>query len=156
MGYYVTTTPEQEFFLAKEHYDEAYRLMCALNDRDDLKSGGSWGGDGVSADSERPAGLDYHPARWFAWMDSNYPAKCKNVIEILQELGFIVEHDELGIHHLAYDNKMGSEEYFLAVISHLVKDGSYIVWRGEEGNEWRWLFADNKMSEQSVAQKIWL
>lgn len=155
MGYFVTTT-DCNFFLPKENLDAAYKAMCDLNQRDDKKHGGRFTKDGLSYDSPRPAGLNYHPARWFSWMHPDYPSKCKSAMEVLQALGFDADLDEGGnIVSLSYDNKTGSEELFLEAIAPFVKDGSYICWRGEDGYEYRWLFQGGKMIEQSIVRKEW-
>jgi hypothetical protein len=154
MGYFVNIT-DQNFFVSKDNFDAAYKAMCALNDRDDLKRGGSWGGDGINADSPRPEGMTYHPARWFSWMPANYPEVCKDFLSILKEMGFDTDLDADGNLILVhYDNKTGAEDHFFSVIAPFVKDGSFIEWRGEDGAEWRWFFTGGKVSEQS-ATKIW-
>ena len=155
MGYYVNIT-NQNIFVPKENFDAAYKAMCALNDRDDLKSGGSWGGDGITSDSPRPEGMTYHPAKWFSWMPANYPAVCKDFLSILKELGFEYDLDDsgnLGLVH--YDNKTGAEGHFFEAIAPFVQDGSFIEWRGEDGGEYRWLFTNGTCSEQTVVTKVW-
>ena len=155
MGYFANIT-NQNFFVPKENFDAAYKAMCALNDRDDLKSGGSWGGDGITSDSPRPEGMTYHPAKWFSWMPANYPAVCKDFLSILKELGFEYDLDDsgnLGLVH--YDNKTGAEGHFFEAIAPFVQDGSFIEWRGEDGGEYRWLFTNGTCSEQTVVTKVW-
>lgn len=143
MGYYISTV-EVDFFLSKVNFDDAYKAMCALNDRDDLKRGGSFGG-GDDARSNRPAGLNYHPHKWFSWLDANYPDKCKTAPEILQQLGFELSYDADGnIVYLSYDNKAGQEDLFLEAIAPFVKRNSYIIWRGEDGEHWKQIFVDNR------------
>lgn len=155
MGYFVNIT-NQNFFVPKENFDAAYKAMCALNDRDDLKSGGSWGGNGITSDSPRPEGMTYHPAKWFSWMPANYPEVCKDFLSILKELGFECDLDDsgnLGLVH--YDNKTGAEGHFFEAIAPFVQDGSFIEWRGEDGGEYRWLFANGTCSEQTVVTRVW-
>lgn len=155
MGYFVNIT-NQNFFVPKENFDAAYKAMCALNDRDDLKSGGSWGGNGITSDNPRPEGMTYHPAKWFSWMPANYPAVCKDFLSILKEMGFEYDLDDsgnLGLVH--YDNKTGAEGHFFEAIAPFVQDGSFIEWRGEDGSEYRWLFTNGTCSEQTVVTKVW-
>jgi len=154
MGYFVNTT-DCNLFVSKDNFDAAYKAMCALNDRDDLKHGGSYGGDGVDADSPRPEGMTYHPAKWFSWMPANYPEVCKDFESILKEMGFDCEFDAEGnLVRVIYDNKIGSEGHFFEAIAPFIKDGSWIEWRGEDGAEWRWFFTGGTVVEQS-ATKIW-
>ena len=155
MGYYVQIF-ESDFRLDASKLDEAYKRMCALNDNDGAKTGGSSGGGGVSMKDPRPAGMSYHPARWFAWMDADYPSKCENVNAILTMLGFEVGYDKTGsISHLLYDSKIGAEHMFFAAIADLVDDGSYICWRGEDDGEWRWLFTNGEMVTQTQQTRVW-
>lgn len=155
MGYFIETT-EAIFEVKKEHFDAAYKALCALNDRDDLKSGGSYGGDGIDSRSSRPAGMDYHPAKWFSWMPADYPAEMKSVKEILEGLGFEVVVDDNGnIANLYYDSKIGNEDHFFEALAPYVTDGSYICWRGEDGREWRWLFNEGAMDWQTLVSKAW-
>lgn len=145
MGYYVSTI-EAEFFLSKVNFDDAYKAMCALNDRDDLKRGGSYGGGGIDARSDRPAGLNYHPHKWFSWLDPDYPDKLKTTPDILQQIGFDLHYDDNGnIVYLQYDNKMGQEDLFLEAIAPFVKRNSYIIWRGEDGEHWKDIFINNRI-----------
>ena len=136
MGYYVNITGG-EVRIPKENLAEAYRLMCELNQRDDLKNGGSWGGENDSR-SPRPAGLDYHPGKWFSWMDANYPATCADAKAVLTAIGFDLMEDGDGTLVVwGYDNKTGQEELFLNSIAHLCDEGSFHEWRGEDGAMWR-------------------
>jgi hypothetical protein len=144
MGYYVDIA-NSDFFLPKEEFGKAYELMCSLNQKDELKSGGGWSED-TNPNQPRPEGLDYHPARWFSWMDANYPAKCKTVVDVFQELGFDLNFDsDENINGLYYSNKIGDESYFLAIIAPCVKDGSSIEWRGEDGEMWKHVYINQKM-----------
>lgn len=147
MGYYVTIE-KTNFTINKDKFDDCYKAMCKLNERDDLKNGGSWGGEKISSDDPRPEGLNYHPAKWFSWMDPNYPEKCKTFVEILEELGFTdlwfhpTNGDLIG---LSYDNKTGNELDFFNVIAPFVEPNSYINWRGEDGEQWQWFFDGEKL-----------
>ncbi len=147
MGYYVTIE-ETDFTISKDKFEDCYKAMCKLNERDDLKNGGGWNRNGISSDSPRPEGLDYHPAKWFSWMDANYPEKCKTFIEILDELGFHdyeyshVNGDLIG---LSYDNKTGNEYDFFNVIAPFVKKGSRINWIGEDHKQYQWYFDGKKI-----------
>ncbi len=135
MGYFVCIT-DGAFTVPKENESAAYAAVCALNQRDDLKSGGMWGGDD-DATTPRPAGLDYHPGRWFSWMDPNYPAKCATLAEVFQQLGFSVVEDADGVHICGYDSKIGQETLFLAAIAPYCVRSSWLEWRGECGEMWR-------------------
>lgn len=150
MGYYVSTE-EQSIFVSKEHFADAYKAMCALNDHDDLKSGGSWGGDGLTRNDPRPAGMTYHPARWFSWMDANYPETCKTFQDIFRSMGFDMSFDDDGnLNALYYNDKIGAEEHFIGAIAPYVKAGSHILWRGEDGEMWLYYFDGKQMVVEGI------
>lgn len=138
MGYYVTTTAGA-FRVPAENIAAAYAAVCALNDRDDLKSGGSWGAQGLTQNSPRPAGLDHHPARWFSWMHADYPNKCATLAEVFAALGFeyVITEDDGTVSISGYDTKTGDQVYFLAAIAPYCEEGSSLDWRGEDGDIWR-------------------
>lgn len=141
MGYYVYTT-DVDIFLDKNKFEDVYKKMCELNDYDDLKRGGSYGGND-EVTNER-----YNKNKWFSWMDYNYPETCKNMEEVLTQVGFQMEFDDEGnLINLMYDyNKTGNEEYFLMCLAGYVKDGSYISFKGEEDDHYyRFIFENNRM-----------
>jgi hypothetical protein len=136
MGYYVDIF-DQNFTLKKEHHEAAFKKVCELNDFDDLKRGGG----GELYNQPRPEGMSYHPAKWFSWMAADYPSECKDLVEVLNMIGFDVIEDEAGdIQALYYNDKTGQEELFFSAISEYVVPGSYICWKGEDDTYWRWYF----------------
>ena len=152
MGYYVDAT-EVNIFIPKDKFVDCYEAMCKLNDRDDLKSGGGWNSEGVNYNSPRPEGMNYHPAKWFSWMDANYPEKCKNMEDILHELGFedIKYNDNGDLVGLGYSSKIGSEEHFFRVIAPFVKSESYINWCGEDHDIWQWYFDGENLKTKTAS-----
>lgn len=154
MGYFVQIT-DSNFVLPKENYEAAYKALCDLNQHDDLKGGKRYTNDGsLCGNDPRPEGLDYHPARWFAWMLPDYPKHLKSLQEVLKELGFeLLENDE-GIYGLAYHDKVGDEEVFLEELAPFVKDGSYICWEGEDGTILHQLFKNGKMKAQLMTGQV--
>ena len=111
--------------LPKGNQAEAYKRMCALNDDDESKRGGSVGPDGEK--------------KWFAWMDANYPDTCADAKAILMELGFWFDENEDGdLLFTEYDCKMGQESDFLRSIGDLLT--GEMVWRGEDHAMFRYTF----------------
>ena len=133
MGYYIRLE-ESTAVLPKKHQAEAYRRMCALNDNDDLKQGGSWS--------------DGQEEKWFSWMDPNYPDTCADAKAILTDLGFWFpdlsdKSDDLVFED--YDSKAGQEDLFIFTIGNLMT--GYMVWSGEDGDKWRWEFGPDGVKE---------
>lgn len=147
MGYYVTGFGH--ITIKKDDEDKAYKAMCALNDNDEIKRGGSFGG-ASDARNARPEGLNYHPHKWFSWLDPDYPSKCYTFLSILEHLGFEIREatpvNDSTTYRLYYESKVGQEELFLdACAPYLVGE---VEWVGEDGDRWRNVFADSVMVTQ--------
>ena len=148
MGYYIQIT-KCNVFMSKDNFDKAYQAAIDLNQADSLKSGGGWSAEGLTSDDPRPKGLDYHPSRWFSWVDADYHIKCKTLDDVLKEFRFETMYDDDGnLINLHFDCKVGDETLLLTAISPYFKDGSSIEWRGEEGETWKYIFTDGKIREQ--------
>lgn len=136
MGYFVEIV-ESSYYIPAENIEEVYRRFVNLNDNDLIKRGGgghnSWD---VGIYDNRPAGLNFHPAKWFSWMGADYPSECKDAGEVLIALGFeiMTGEDGEGIFITGYDNKTGQEDIFLDSIFDLSR--GVIKWRGEDDKVW--------------------
>lgn len=141
MGYYVTMM-DAYLSIPKAKEQAAYEALCNLNNRNDLKTGGRY---------PRPEPLPDGPNEnvWFSWMDWNYPETCKNVTEILQQIGFDVMEQDDCIRIIGYDDKTGCEQMFLSALTPFFEEG-YAEWRGEDGEEWRCSYRDGKAYVQSM------
>lgn len=150
MGYYVNII-DSNIFIDKKHFKTIYDKMCELNNHDELKRGGSYGGN-----NDKQEGDKYSRNKWFSWMDWNYPETCSNLQEILMQIGFEVRYDDYGnIVSMGYENKTGNEEYFLACFAGFVPDGNYIEFLGEEPNDYyRFYYADGKCFFQKAVTTI--
>lgn len=137
MGYNVRIN-NTSFFLPKNHYDAAYKAVCDLNYRNDLKSGGRY--PRTEKNTHGP-----HRDICFAWMAWNYHETCKSLVSVLEELGFYVTEDDTGIIKLGYDSNMGDENWFLCVLAPYVQSGSSIHWIGEDDGGWTHLFLNGQL-----------
>lgn len=139
MGYYVNIVFSNTV-LSKKNQDEAYEIMCELNNCNDFKNGGSY---------PIPSDVDMSKPNkhiWFSWMDWDYPKKCKNAKEILNQLGFLLSEKENGdITIDAFDNKTGAEKTFINSIGHLLTGTMY--WHGESGEYFKWDFDESGVIE---------
>lgn len=153
MGYYVRTI-DSKIFLDKKHFDDVYKKLCQLNDYDELKRGGSFGSNEDSNSNDR-----YNRSKWFSWMDYNYPETCKDMHEVLTQVGFNCEYDDDGnLVMLDYDeNKTGNEDYFLCCLAGFIEDGSYLIFKGEEDDDYyRFTFQDGYMyHERGKIEIVW-
>jgi len=142
MGYYVEVQ-YADWILPRKHYDEAYNRMCELNvTHHDVKRGGSYHKDSDTGAETRN--------RWFSWMLPDYPDVCKNVKEIMEELGFYIEEGEDGLAISGYSNKTGQEGLFLESVSDLIIHSTgemlpFIVWSGEDGGSWKEVYGEKEV-----------
>lgn len=125
MGYYVNIQ-ESNFVIPPHNLDKALERFKALNHDPEARKGGAAyrGGELVE--------------KFFSWMPADYDQTVTSAEEVLQMLGFDTYTDERGLVICGYDSKIGDEEQFLTAIRDLVDISSYIVWRGEDGEFWKW------------------
>lgn len=97
---------DSSLHLPAEHKGEAYRVLCDLNKRDDLKTAGLIDSDNKS----------------FAYMPADYPEVYKDAKEILEALGFELSEDVRGnIWFDGYSDKKGDMDIFLGTLQPLLR-----------------------------------
>lgn len=120
MGYYVRMTGG-DFVVP-----ETPEVLAAIHEMDTkfhhLKRGGCHVG-GEKTES------------WFSWMPPLHTLESVNAV--FTALGFEIGETPEGICLIDYDNKTGQEDLFLAVVAPFVKDGSWLEWRGEDDEMYR-------------------
>ena len=135
MGYYVKIV-DSDVTIKKEDFDRGYEIVCNLNSRDDLKSGGAYGGNPTPKPAESKSRAS-NPDKWFSWLPWNYDEVCDSLPAVLEMLGFWFDFNDDGdITSLCYKDKTGDEGVFLDALRPVIEEGSYIVWEGEDGDEW--------------------
>lgn len=141
MGYYILLT-DSDFTIKAENLDEAYKRLCDLNLRDDLK--GSYTYLSTRDDFVASTGIEGTPSLHFSWMQNDYPLHYKTADQIFQALGFETETLQDGSLVLRYyDSKHGSQEHFTNAVSNLAT-GS-LEWRGDEGETWKEVAGDDRL-----------
>lgn len=140
MGVYTEIT-NSSCKISKDNLDEAYKLLCELNNENKLKSGGRYSSD-IDHENIQDHPVDY---RWFAWMDWNYHETCKDAIQILEMLGFHLNETNDAYWLEEYNSKTGDEEIFLDQISHLLC-GS-IEWEDEYNTRYKWVFSPGEKNK---------
>lgn len=141
MGYYVVL--EDSDWRIPES-EEVLNVLKDLNKLDHLKTGGSWEGGKQTR-------------RWFAWMPENYDETVKSVAEVFNLLGFETDTESYDGEYVGltyYNSKTGSEDIFIEAVAPFVADGSYLSWRGEEGERWRHEVRNGKLVTLS-ATTVW-
>lgn len=145
MGYYVNLL-ENNAIIPTAKLDEAYKILCELNNHNELKRGGS----GLFDERQKIEGP--HEGIWFSWMEWNYPETCPDAATILQQVGLEFEFIEEGLSFLFYDGKTGCEDVFIAALTPVLEsvdsNPPYFVWQGEQGETWRQIVIDGEMVVQ--------
>ncbi len=131
MGYFISGSGE--FTIEPKNIAAAYAAVVALNNvPDDAKHGGSYA-NGIKTSSH------------FSWMPSDL-STLPTLQEVFLTLGFEVSDDNEGgltMHNYPH-GKTGQEEFFAAAVAPFVENGGYFIWDGEDGEYWKWSFADGK------------
>lgn len=127
MGYYINLT-DSNANIPAENLDEALTRLKALNHKPGVhKNGGRWPKTGSPLDD------------WFSWMPADYDQTVESVEDVFKLLGFECESNpDDGLTIYGYDSKIGQEQLFIDEVADLFTDGSYMVWRGEDSEIWRW------------------
>lgn len=141
MGYYVKGAGHI-VFNSEDRKQAAFKALCELNKRDDLKEGGSYE-EGAKVES------------WFSWMDSNYDKEARDLDHILEMLGFnIVNRSDDGLILIVdYDNKMGQEDLFLQTMAPFVAEMK-IYWMGEDGRRWNILIENGSTIDMGLGEAV--
>jgi hypothetical protein len=143
MGYYVSLKSSSAS-IPKSKEQEALAALHALNERDDLKSGGAWKPDGTKQRT------------WFAWMPENLK-ELTTLKDFLECVGFEVVYnspqDQYNI--IGYESKTGAEKVFIWALTPFIRQTDVtelapanMEWQGEDGSQWVWIFQDGKMVEE--------
>ena len=153
MGYYINIT-DSHFAINTVDIPRFFELVSDLMSDENIKehgSGGRFNEKGEKIES------------WYAFVDNERVRKAINMKEISDvfwewsyELDFLHEND--GVSHYRLDltggeRKIGDDERFLTAISPIVRDGCYISVRGEDGEEWRWVFDNGRFGVMNVTHK---
>jgi hypothetical protein len=151
MGYYTRTTAV-DFTIPADKVDDAYKAVCALNWRNDLKRGGRYPQE-PGADDSQP-----RPDKWFSWMDWNYHETCKELKEVMEALGFEdCSMTEQGFDLGWYDSKTGNEDCFIEALAPFADPGSYINWQGEDSEDrYRWEVRGGELIRMHAAAIEWI
>lgn len=144
MGYYITLK-ECNVAIPRAMEGVALKALHALDNYDQLKSGGEWGGPGGTK-----------KRAWYAWMPTDLTS-ITTLEEFLQNIGFETRSDDVEITITGYDSKTGAEQIFMWAIAPYViladkesHDDPYMFWQGEDGSMWRWTFVDGELHEESA------
>lgn len=133
MGYYITTE-DVEFTIPSANLPAAWEALVDLNTNPDyahLKQSGS------------------RDDTAFMWAYPNYHEAFSTVADVFQMLGFeTYTSPEWDFEIVGYDGKAGDEKLFLQAVAPYVDPGSFLHFRGEAGEHFRYLFSEGDLIEE--------
>lgn len=131
---------DSNFTIPHNHLDNAYKVLCHLNTKDEFKNGGWWGSDLVEKPQDSTS-VATDPNKRFCKLDWNYDETCKSTEDILNALGFETKTTQFGdLEIVGYEDEMGDENVFLEALAPFVEDGSYLQWINEDDLTWKCTF----------------
>ena len=96
--------------------------------------------------------------RSFSWVSTEEVVQSENIFDALYawrwEAGSESGDDSDIIDIYFRGEKLGHDDLLFQVLAPYVKEGSYIVMRGEDGHTWRWYF-DGQTCREQVAKITW-
>lgn len=91
---------------------------------------------------------------WFSWMQDDEILNAESAQQIFIRLGFDTEKTETGFTLNGYNDKLGQEDIFLAVVAPFVKEGSYIEFHGEDNSEWQYSVHGGKLHYSEASKSF--
>lgn len=146
MGYCVTLE-YSDVAIIKLFQSPALQAVKDLMSRTDLMGGG-----GMHKDEQGEIVRE----RWFSWVNTEEVLGAATLSGAIEAWWFNTEEEENGTllvtEHLG--EKWGDQQHLFAALAPFIRDNSEIVWRGEDGETWRYVFRNGKMYEQAEV-KYW-
>lgn len=97
-----------------------------------------------------PKSGDLFKDQWYSWTDSKQCLDATTLVEFMRQFIDEVECiDKDGALWFNFNSKMGDERLLFEALAPFLKAGSYVDWRGEDGEHWRWEFRYGRMVEKA-------
>lgn len=102
--------------------------------------------------TELMGGGDNKGNRWFSWVDTDTLRAAETLEDFMEEWRYTPSVDENGnIEYLTFEGeKWGDETHLFKALGPYVRKDSYLEFRGEDGEMWRFIFDGEKMIEQQA------
>ena len=126
MGYYINQT-DSLFVIKKENFENALNALKAAFVPDNMNCVDYIGGK-------------QYPH--FSWVDTQTVLDAEKLEDALIEIRYKPEYDDDGniVNVKFTGEKYGSDLVFFTALAPYVEKDSYIAFKGEDDNEWRWDF----------------
>ncbi len=90
---------------------------------------------------------------WFSWVNDKERLEATSVRDVFHAFGFDTTETKDGSFEISgYSSKIGQEELLLYVVAPFCADGSYIEWRGEDGEEWKFEVVKGQMMRSEMVK----
>lgn len=131
MGYCIEMT-ESKFAIKKDNFENALKSLKAVFVPENMNCYDYIGGK-------------KYPH--FSWVDTRTVLESINLVEALEEIRYVPQYNQNGdICNVEFiGQKYGDEEIFFRALAPYVEAGSYLYFKGEDGNKWKWVFNDGSV-----------
>lgn len=140
MGYCIEMT-ESKFTIKKENFENALKSLKAVFVPENMNC------------YDYINGKKYHH---FSWVNTRTVLESINIVEALEEIRYAPQFDQdSNICNVEFiGEKYGDEQIFFDALVPYVENGSYLCFKGEDGDTWRWIFNDGSVQlEENV---LWI
>lgn len=130
MGYCIELISNQ-FFMKKENFGKALIAFKKCFTEENMTCSDSTG-------------------KHFRWVSTKAALNSSTIDEALEAIRYIPIKDENeNIQKLKFTGQnCGDEEIFFDALAPYIETGSYLSFRGEDGNKWTWKFINGKLDEE--------
>lgn len=131
MGYCIEMT-ESKFAIKKDNFENALKSLKAVFVPENMNCYDYIGGK-------------KYPH--FSWVDTRTVLESTNLVEALEEIRYVPQYNQNSdICNVEFiGQKYGDEEIFFRALAPYVEAGSYLCFKGEDGNKWKWVFNDRSV-----------
>lgn len=135
MGYCIKMT-NSNFAIKKENFEKALKNLKDIFTPENMTCYDSIGGKRY-----------FH----FRWVNTETVLESEELGEALEEIRYTPEYNENGdICDVEFTGeKYGDEEIFFKALAPYIESGSYLCFEGEDGDIWKWVFEDGKVTYKS-------
>jgi len=135
MGYCIEMT-ESNFIIKKENFEKALKSLKDVFVPENMTCYDLVGGK-------------KYPH--FSWVNTKTVLESTNIGEALEEIRYIPKFNQNGdICNVEFTGeKYGDEQIFFSALAPYVESGSYLCFKGEYGDTWKWVFENGKVTYKS-------
>jgi hypothetical protein len=77
---------------------------------------------------------------------------CESTKHMLEEIKFVYEEKKKGIKIISFSGRLGNEDELFSRVAHIIKPGSFVTFKGEDGDIFGWFFKGEIIHYSSYAE----